>query len=239
VPERGLRWRIGAAVTQILVAFSAAAGVIVVGWLLVSGRRVLSQTRARRSAESRSSIHDAGNVRDAEWIYGDRAAPARRAPRIPSESGETNQEIPPEGHEPSQTLSAAEAILRDAEVKAAEILARAERERESLLEERLASAERAALEMKDNAEREAEAIVKNAERKAGEALSGVELARSRLEQEKQEVGREQTVIAAKHKRLSQFLLTALEEIERASVNGSANIRGLQELRDKLRSSSWL
>lgn len=61
----------------------------------------------------------------------------------------------------------AEAILTDAKLKAAEILADAERERERLLEERLASAERSALELRAEAEQEAEAIVKNGELKAG------------------------------------------------------------------------
>lgn len=127
-------------------------------------------------------------------------------------------------------------LLTDAKLRGAEILAHAQRKRESLVEERLASAERAALEMKEKAEREAEAIVRNAELKAGEALTEVERERGRLEGAMQEVAREQALMAVKRKRLSEFLLTALEEIERASANGSANIRGLQELSDKLRST---
>jgi hypothetical protein len=223
-------------VTQIVVVLSTAAGVVVLGWLLVSGRRILSQTRVHRSADNATV---AGDVRDADWIYGDRAALERRARRSRSESAAANREIPPQVHEPSQTLSAkgkAEVILRDAELKAAEILARAQRDRESLLEETRVSAERAVLEMKDRAEQEAAAIVKNAELKAGEALNGVERARGRLEQEMQEVAREQARMAAKHEKLSEFLLTALEEIERASANGSANVEGLEDLRDELRST---
>jgi hypothetical protein len=218
-------------VTQILVALAAAAGVVVVGWLLVAGTQVLSRTRARRHAEGLSSI-DAG---DADWIYGDRAGPSRR---IASQSSDRRQAIS-QGHRRPQTMSAegeAETILRDAEGRAGEIRARAESERESLLEEQLASAERAALEVKGNAEREAEAIVKNAELKAGEALVGVERARRRLEQEMQELAREQALMAEKHKRLAEFLQAALEEIERASVNGSVSIAGLKDLHDKLRSA---
>jgi cell division septum initiation protein DivIVA len=127
-------------------------------------------------------------------------------------------------------------LLTDAKLRGAEILADAQRKRESLQEERLASAERAALEIKEKAEQEAAAIVKNAELKAGEVLTGVERERSRLERERQEVAREQALIAVKRKRLAEFLLTALEEVERASANGSANIRGLEELRDQLRST---
>jgi hypothetical protein len=223
-------------VTQIVVVLSTAAGVVVLGWLLVSGRRILSQTRVHRSADS---ITVARDVRDADWIYGDRAALEGRARRSRSESAAANREIPPQVHEPSQTLSAkgkAEVILRDAELKAAEILARAQRDRESLLEETRVSAERAVLEMKDRAEQEAAAIVKNAELKAGEALNGVERARGRLEQEMQEVAREQARMAAKHEKDSELLLTALEEIERRSANGTANVEGLEELRDELRST---
>ena len=222
--------------TQIVVALLTAGGVLVVGWFLVSGRRVVSQARVRRSAARRSSILDAGDVRDADWIYGDRAAPERRARRLASESGEPGQQIPSQAKASTETLGAkgkAEAILRDAELRAAEMLERAQRERESLLEEKLVAAERAALEMNDRAEQEAAAIVKNAELKAGEVLIEVERARARLEQEMQELAREQARMAAKHERLSEFLLTALEEIERASPNGSAKIGGLQELRDEL------
>ena len=220
--------------TQVVVALVTAGGVLVVGWLLVIGTRIVSRTRVRRSAERRSSILDAGDVRDADWIYGDRATRERRARSIPTESGEVDLQ----GREPSPTESAkaeAEAILRHAELQAAEILERAQSERESLLEERLVAAERAALEMNDKAEQEAAVIVKNAELKAGEVLIEVERARARLEQEMQELAREQARMAAKHERLSEFLLTALEEIERASPNVSAKIGGLQELRDELQS----
>jgi cell division septum initiation protein DivIVA len=103
-------------------------------------------------------------------------------------------------------------------------------------EERLAAAEREALEIRTRAEREAEAILKDAELKAGEALTGVERARGRLEEEIQEVAREQARMAAKQKRLSELLLKALEEIEGASANGSTSIGGLEELRDALRST---
>ena len=195
--------------------------------------------RQARSAGGHPSVVEAGDVRNADWIYGDRATAERRPRRTPSESGEANPKIPPQVHEPSQTLSAkakAEAILRDAELKAAEILAATERDRESLLEQTRVAAELTVLEMKEKAEREAAAILRDAELKAGEALTGVERARARLEQEMQEVAHERARMAAKHEKLSEFLLTALEEIERASANGSANVEGLQELRDELRST---
>lgn len=214
------RYRFGTAVTEVVVAASAAIGIVVVGWLLVSGRPVLSRMRVRRSAESRPSIVDPGRARD-DWIYGDRAASERGARRIPGGSDETTQE--------------AEAVALDAELQAAEILARAQKGRETLLEEMLASAEREAREIKLRAEREAEGIVKSAELKAGEALVGVERARGRLERELQDLAREQARMAESHRRLSKFLATALEEIERVSANGSADVGGLQELRDELRS----
>ncbi len=76
----------------------------------------------------------------------------------------------------------------------------------------------------------------DAELKAGKALDRVALAGGRLEQEKQDVRREQDRMAAKQRMLSEFVLTALEEIERASANGSANTAVLKELRDKLKST---
>jgi vacuolar-type H+-ATPase subunit H len=183
-------------VSPIVLALVTAGGVLVVGWVLLSGIRVVSQTRARRSAEiRRNERFQAERVRDQ-----------------------------------------AEAILREAELKAVEILERAHGERESLLEKGLEVAERAALEMKEGAEQEAAAIVKDAELRAGEVLVEVERARARLEQDMQELAREQARVAAKQDRLSEFLLAALEEIERASPNGSARVGGLQELRDELRST---
>jgi vacuolar-type H+-ATPase subunit H len=216
------------------VALSVGAGVMVVGWLLVTGGGVLSRAQLRRSAESRSSVLEAGDAR--EWISRDHAAHERRARKIPGEPGETNEEPRHEVSQAGGATGEAEAILAKAKLKAAEILADAQRERERLLEECLASAEGAALEIRDKAEREAQAIVKNGELIAREALTGVERERGRLEQQMQEVAREQALMAVKQKRLSEFLLTVLEEIERASANGSANIAGLQELREKLRST---
>jgi hypothetical protein len=119
--------------------------------------------------------------------------------------------------------SKAEALLDDAKREAAEILAWARSEGEAI---------------QDSARGEAEAIVQAAELKAGEALVEVERARGRLEREVQRVAREQALMTAKHKKLSDLLLTALEEIERASANGSTNVRDLgglqEELRDTLR-----
>lgn len=124
-----------------------------------------------------------------------------------------------------RAASEAEAVLSDAKREAAEILAHARSEGQG---------------MQEKARLDAEAIVQAAELKAGEALVEVERARGRLEREVQRVAREQALMTAKHKKLSELMLTALDEIERASANGSASLHelgGLQEeLRETLRGS---
>jgi hypothetical protein len=190
--------------TEVIMALTVAAGVLVVGWFLVAGRQVLSQSRVRGPEESPVRV----DADDSEWLYGDRAASDRRTRRASRASSERSREVPP------------------GRVT----------ERESLLEERLASAELEALEIRKQAEREAESIVKDAELEASKAIDRVERSRDRLEQEKRNVKREQDRVAAKQKMLSEFVLTALEEIERASANGSAETAALKELRDKLRST---
>jgi F0F1-type ATP synthase membrane subunit b/b' len=190
-------------VSPISVALAAAAGVMVVGWLvLVTARRILSRTGRQSTAAGQPTVLEANGGRE-DWIYGDRG-PAERAGRARATSG-------------------AEALSDDAKREAAEILARARSEGEAI---------------QDSARGKAEAIVQAAELKAGEALVEVERARGRLEREVQRVAREQALMTAKHKKLSDLLLTALEEIERASANGSTNVRDLgglqEELRDTLR-----
>jgi len=82
----------------------------------------------------------------------------------------------------------------------------------------------------------AEAIVRAAELKAQEILASAERARSHVEDE---LAHEQVRMAETSKKLSDFLANALEEVERASVNGSTSAEELAELealRDELRSS---
>jgi hypothetical protein len=89
---------------------------------------------------------------------------------------------------------------------------------------------------KKEAELEAEAIVKEAKRRAGEILAGAELARTHVEAE---LAREQAHMAEKSKKLSEFLESALEEVERAAANGRAgahDVDELEALRDELRNT---
>ena len=91
-------------------------------------------------------------------------------------------------------------------------------------------------ELEEEATREAEAIVKDAELKAHEILSAAERARTQVEAE---LAHEQADLAEKSKTLSEFLANALEEVERASANGTASAHDLGELealRDELRST---
>ena len=154
----------------ILAGLWALVGAVALVWLVASRR--LRLTRQRRPAKSQSTARAVDDL-DAEWIYGDRAGRKPQArPR------EVNEEA---------TLEA-EAIVRDAELKAREILAAAE------------------------------------------------LARSRVEAE---LVREQAQMAEKSKKLSEFFSNALEEVERASANGRASARDLDELealREELRST---
>ena len=87
-----------------------------------------------------------------------------------------------------------------------------------------------------SAETEAAAILSEAERRAAEILVRAERERKSLIERKMELARDQALIAEQQKRLSELLDTALEEIERASANGSPNVGGLHELRDKLRTA---
>jgi cell division septum initiation protein DivIVA len=67
-----------------------------------------------------------------------------------------------------------------------------------------------------------------AERERARAEHGA-LRSSQLEEAQQEVARERALVAAKHKKLSEFLLTVLEEVEQASANGPAVAHDLAEL----------
>jgi cell division septum initiation protein DivIVA len=66
-----------------------------------------------------------------------------------------------------------------------------------------------------------------------------ELRKSLFEQAQQEVAHERALMAMKHKKLSEFLLAALKDVEQTSTNGSANVHDLAELealRDELSST---
>jgi vacuolar-type H+-ATPase subunit H len=91
-------------------------------------------------------------------------------------------------------------------------------------------------ELIEEARLEAEAIVRDAELKAREIVATTERARGQVEAE---LARKQAHMAEKSKKLSEFLANALEEVERASVNGRASPHDLDELealRDELRST---
>ena len=80
----------------------------------------------------------------------------------------------------------------------------------------------------EEAKREAEAMVSDAELIAHDILAEAEHARSRVEAE---LARERADLAEKSKRLSEFLANTLEEVERASANGSSttSVHDLEEL----------
>jgi len=90
-------------------------------------------------------------------------------------------------------------------------------------------------EIEEEARGRAEATVRAAELRAQEILGSAERTRSQVEAE---LAREQARMAERSKKLSDFLADALEEVERASANGSASAKDLAELealRDELRS----
>ena len=56
-----------------------------------------------------------------------------------------------------------------------------------------------------------------------------ELRSSLVDEAQQQVAREKALMATKHKKLSEFLLAALEEVEQAATNGSTDARDVAEL----------
>jgi hypothetical protein len=88
----------------------------------------------------------------------------------------------------------------------------------------------------EEATQEAGAIVKAAELRAQEILTSAERVRRQVEAE---LAHEQARMAARSKKLSDFLAHALEEVERPSANGSTSAQDLAELealREELQSS---
>jgi len=153
-------------VIAILAVLWALVGALALGWLLWHrSRRVWRRRPLRKPAEP--AAHDF----DADWIYGDRGERRSRQFREVEE----------------RARDEAEAIVRDAELRALEILAESERERSQV---------------------------------------HAELARERAD------------LAEKSKRLSEFLANTLEEVERASANGSSttshDLEELEALQDELR-----
>jgi hypothetical protein len=89
--------------------------------------------------------------------------------------------------------------------------------------------------VEERASVEAEAIVRDAELRALEILAESERERSQVQAE---LARERADLAEKSKRLSEFLANTLEEVERASANGSSttsrDLEELEALQDELR-----
>jgi hypothetical protein len=141
-------------VIAVLAVLWAVVGILALGWLLLTGRLGPRRTPEQRRAQGRMAESSAPTL-DAEWIYGERA---RRTPR------------------PSPQ------------------------------------------EMEERATREAEAIVRDAELKARNIIAGAEGARREIVAE---LAREQADLAEKTSRLAEFLAGTLEEVERASANGSS------------------
>jgi cell division septum initiation protein DivIVA len=115
------------------------------------------------------------------------------------------------------------------EVQAAGRLERLQKEEIANLQERLKHQEATIATLREESERmetDREALL--AERERARAEQG-ELRSSLLKEAQQEVAREKTLMAMKHKKLSEFLLAALKEVEQASTNGSANAHDLVEL----------
>jgi vacuolar-type H+-ATPase subunit H len=98
-------------VIPVLAGLWALVGAVALIWLVASRRSRL--TRQRRPEKAQSAARAVGDL-DAEWIYGDRA--------------ERKPQARPRGLNEEARLEA-EAIVSDAELKAREILAAAERAR--------------------------------------------------------------------------------------------------------------
>lgn len=81
-------------------------------------------------------------------------------------------------------------------------------------------------EIEEEPEVKAEAIVRAAELKAHEILAAAERKRREVEAD---LAREQERMAERSKKLSEFLASALEEVDRASGNGSASADDRAEL----------
>jgi hypothetical protein len=157
-------------VILVLAGLWALVGAVALIWLVASRRSRL--TRQRRPEKAQSAARAVGDL-DAEWIYGDRA---ERKPQ--ARPREVNEE----------TTNEAEAIVRDAELKARNIIAGAEGARREIVAE---------------------------------------------------LAREQADLAEKTSRLAEFLAGTLEEVERASANGSGavsahDLEQLEALQDELR-----
>jgi hypothetical protein len=93
-----------------------------------------------------------------------------------------------------------------------------------------------AQEVEERATREAEAIVRDAEMRARDIVAAAERARTQVEAD---LAREQADLAEKSRRLAEFLAGTLEEVERASANGSGTVSAhdleqLEALQDELR-----
>lgn len=103
----------------ILAVLWAVVGILALGWLLWTGRLGPRRTPEQRRAQRRMADSSAASF-DAEWIYGERA---RRTPRPSLQEME------------ERARREAEAIVRDAELKARNIIAGAEGARREIVAE--------------------------------------------------------------------------------------------------------
>jgi cell division septum initiation protein DivIVA len=133
----------------------------------------------------------------------------------------------------------AEVKRLEAKLQDADRLERLQKEEITNLQERLKSQGATIATLREEAERmetDREALLAERERARAEQD---ELRGGLLEEAQQEVAREKALMAMKHKKLSEFLLAALEDVEQASTNGTANVHDLAELealRDELSST---
>jgi cell division septum initiation protein DivIVA len=133
----------------------------------------------------------------------------------------------------------AEVKRLEAELQDAGRLEQLQKQQIADLQERLKDLEPTIATLREEIERlEAarEALLADRERARAEQST---LRSSLVEQAQQEVAHERALMDMKHKKLSEFLLAALKDVEQASTNGSANVHDLAEweaLRDELSST---
>ena len=122
----------------------------------------------------------------------------------------------------------AEAIVAEAEAKAAEIIAAAEESRESLLAGARESAGRAAGEIRKDAKRTARAIIQESEQKAREIVAEGELRRIQAEGE---VVREQELADAARRELATMVRGLLAEVEHGPGEPAENVYQFDEAQE--------
>jgi len=133
----------------------------------------------------------------------------------------------------------AEVKRLEAELQDAGRIEELQKEQIANLHQRLKDLEPAVATLRDEVERlEAARETLLAERERARAEQST-LRSSLVEQAQQEVAHERALMEMKHKKLSEFLLAALKDVEQTSTNGSASAHDLAELealRDELSST---